>query len=286
MDKLNLMTSFVQVAELRSYTQAAKRLGKTKALMSTHVAQLEALLDVRLIDRNTRGIQLTPTGKAYYEQARRVLDEIATLERQLQHDHHSLAGRLRISAPSTFGELVLMPFIAHFGGVHPGLDIEVMLNDRYVDLVSEGFDLAVRIGTLEDSNLIARKVGEMKVVLCASPAFIAKHGMPEDPQALANVGAIEDTNVPSNKPWRCALGEAESTLAVRPKIAVNSALAAARLAANSHLIARCPDFAVKELMDRRQLIQLLPYYDFGKSPIHVVYNYRKHLSSKVTTLVD
>ncbi|WP_370280614.1 LysR family transcriptional regulator [Pontibacterium sp.] len=184
MDKLNLMTSFIAVAEEGTYTAAGKRLGKTTPLISTHISQLEELLDVRLITRSTRSMQLTPTGQSYYEEAKKVLDDIATLEARVRKENQNLVGRLRISAPVTFGEQVLMPFIAKMVEANPQLNVELMFNDRYVDIVAEGFDTAIRIGQLEDSALIARRIGSIRMLLCASPTFIERYGMPESPTDL------------------------------------------------------------------------------------------------------
>lgn len=281
MDKLNVMNSFVHVAEKGSYTAAAQHLSKTKALMSTHVSQLESELQVRLIHRSTRGIQLTEAGKAYYEQAKRILDDISMVEVSLRNDQQQIAGRLRISAPTTFGECVLMPFVAEFIDVHPDIKIDVVLNDRFVDLVSEGYDLAIRIGQLEDSDLIAVPVGLMTLKACASPVFIQRHSMPKVPQELASLPAVYDTNHKGRGLRRCYKEGESFAFPIQSVISVNNALASARLAVHGNLFTISPDFAVDPFLKTGQLLQLLSDYDFGSYPVNAIYSHRKYLQHKV-----
>ncbi len=281
MDKLNLMNSFVHVTEKGSYTAAAHQLRKTKALMSTHINQLEALLQVRLIHRSTRGLQLTDAGKAYYEHAKRILDDISTVEVGLKNDQQLLAGRLRISAPTTFGECVLMPFIAGFIQHYPDLKIDVVLNDQFVDLVSEGFDLAIRIGTLPDSDLIAMPVGKMILKACAAPDFIKLYGEPDHPHALAQLPAIYDSNTKRTGLRRCSKEGKEFSFTTKPILSVNNALASARLASHGVAFTISPDFAVDPFIQRGELQTILTDYDFGEYPIHVVYSHRKYLQQKI-----
>ncbi len=286
MDKLNLMSSFVAVAEEGSFTAAANRLGKTKALVSTHISQLETLLQVRLIIRSTRSMQITGEGKSYYEQAKKILDDIVTLEAQLLHDSQSLVGRLRISAPTTFGELVLMPCIAELTSANPDLNIELLLNDRYVDLINEGFDVGLRIGNLADSSLIARSAGFTRLMLCASPAFIEHYGKPAAIQQLAELPCVFDTNYRHSGTWHFINDQHETE--VRPNITarVNSALAAANMARTGRVIAYCPEFAIQSMLDSGELISVLPDECNTRLPVSVIYPHRQHLSSKVTTFTQ
>ena len=286
MDKLNLMSSFVAVVEEGSFTAAANRLGKTKALVSTHISQLETLLQVRLIIRSTRSMQITGEGKSYYEQAKKILDDIVTLEAQLLHDSQSLVGRLRISAPTTFGELVLMPCIAELTSANPDLNIELLLNDRYVDLINEGFDVGLRIGNLADSSLIARSAGFTRLMLCASPAFIEHYGKPAAIQQLAELPCVFDTNYRHSGTWHFINDQHETE--IRPNITarVNSALAAANMARTGRVIAYCPEFAIQSMLDSGELIRVLPDECNTRLPVSVIYPHRQHLSSKVTTFTQ
>lgn len=286
MDKLNLMNSFIAVAEEGTYTAAGKRLGKTTPLISTHISQLEELLDVRLITRSTRSMQLTPTGQSYYEEAKKVLDDIATLEARVRKENQNLVGRLRISAPVTFGEQVLMPFIAKMVEENPQLNVELMLNDRYVDIVAEGFDTAIRIGQLEDSALIARRIGSIRMLLCASPTFIERHGMPESPTDLQTLPCVFDTNFRQGNRW--SFTQKGKTVEVAPNVIarVNSAVAAARMATTGLAITYAPDFAVKNELEDGSLIEILSEYCQSDVPINMIYPHRKHLSAKVSTFVE
>ena len=281
MDKLNLMNSFVHVAEKGSYTAAAQHLGKTKALMSTHISQLENLLEVRLIHRSTRGLQLTDAGKAYYEQAKRILDDISMVEVGLRTDQQQIAGRLRISAPTTFGECVLMPFIAQFIQQHPDINIDVVLNDRFVDLVSEGYDLAIRIGHLADSDLIAVPVGHMSLKVCASTAFIKHFGEPLIPQDLSKLPAVYDSNHKGPKLRQCYKNGETFRFTIQPTISVNNALASAYLAVHANVFTISPDFAVDPFIESGGLQTLLPDFDFGAYPVNAVYSHRKYLQQKI-----
>lgn len=286
MDKLNLMNSFIAVAEEGTYTAAGKRLGKTTPLISTHISQLEELLDVRLITRSTRSMQLTPTGQGYYEEAKKVIDDIATLEARVRKENQNLVGRLRISAPVTFGEQVLMPFIANMIQQNPQLNVELMLNDRYIDLIAEGFDATVRIGQLEDSTLIARKIGSIRMLLCASPAFIERYGMPESPSDLQLLPCVFDSNLRQSNRWNFTRNG--KTIEVEPNVIarVNSAVAAARMAITGVAITYAPDFAVKHEIESGLLTEILGPYCQNDVPINMIYPHRKHLSAKVSSFVE
>lgn len=286
MDKLNLMTSFVAVVEEGSFTAAAKRLGKTTALISTHVTQLEESLGVRLVTRSTRSLKLTSTGQGYYAEAKRLLDDFASLEAKVRQEHDSLIGDLRVSAPTTFGEIVLVPLIAELIANNPNLNVELSLNDRFVDIISEGFDLAVRIGYLEDSSLVARKVGLSKLRLCASPAFIQQHGGLSHPEQLQNLPCVLDTNLRTNNIWLLSDGEQEFKVKPKVMMKVNSAIAAAQIAKRGLAISYSPEFAIKDDLAAGHLIPILDTYCQSAVPISVLYTHRKHLSARVSAFVE
>jgi DNA-binding transcriptional LysR family regulator len=285
MDKLNLMASFIAVVEEGNFTAAARRIGKTTALVSTHISQLEENLDVQLVTRTTRSIKLTSTGLNYYEEAKRVLDDIASLEAKVRQEHESLVGEIRITAPTTFGELVLAPLFADMIKNHPQLQIDLSLNDRFVDIVAEGFDMAIRIGQLEDSALIARKISTTKMVLCASPALIEKHGQPESPEDLQNLPCIFDTNNRYNY-W--SFKDGKKILNIKPNsiMKVNSAVAAGKLACAGLGICSSPQFAVQDALDIGNLVTVLDEFNQTEIPINVIYSHRKHLSAKVSAVLE
>lgn len=282
MNKLNLMAAFIAVYEEGSYTAAAKRLGKTKSLVSTQVSQLEELLQSRLITRSTRSIKPTASGASYYEQAKEILDHINDLESRLRDEQHNLVGKLRLSAPTTFGELIIMPFVATLIKKHPELQIDIMLSDRYVDIINEGFDAAIRIGHLEDSSLIANHVSDISVHLCASPEFIKNHGKPTSLDKLSLFPCVFDTNTRKSSSWEFSTNTGAIKVYPNQIIRVNSALAAACIAKHGSAIAYCPDFAIKEGVDKGDLIPLLTEEHKTQAPIHIIYPHRKHLSSRVS----
>jgi len=286
MDKLNLMTSFIAVAEEGTYTAAGKRLGKTTPLISTHVSQLEDLLGARLITRSTRSLKLTPTGQSYYEEAKKVLDDIATLEAQVRQETQSLVGQLRISAPVTFGEQVLMPFVAKMVEDNPRLNVELMLNDRYIDIVAEGFDIAVRIGTLEDSTLIAKRIGHVRMLLCASPGFIERYGNPESPTELKALPCVFDSNFRQIDRWR--FRHNGKAIEVTPNVIarVNSPIAAAQLAKTGQAVTYAPEFSVSDELKNGSLVEILSDYSHSDLPLSMIYPHRKHLSAKVSIFVE
>ncbi len=285
MDKLNLMRAFVAVVEEGSYTAAAKRIGKTKALVSVHVAQLETALSVRLIQRTTRSLHITDTGRVYYEEARRILDDVLSLESKLKAEHHSLVGRLRMTAPATFGTLILPQFIAVLRQQHPQLQVDITLTDRYVDLIDEGFDAGIRIGHLADSSLIARKVGQSSLVLCASPSFIATQGAVKKPEDITSLPCIVDSNYKGKQVWWFKQGQHEYKVEANTAVTVNSAQAAAHMASLGAGLLLTPEFAAHEYIRNGTLQILLSDYALDTLPVNVVYPSRQHLSSKVTLLI-
>ncbi|WP_286239121.1 LysR family transcriptional regulator [Neptuniibacter halophilus] len=283
MNKINLMQAFICVYEEGSYTAAARRLGKTKALLSTQIAQLEEHLQVRLITRSTRSLKPTSAGRSYYEQARQILDEISNLEARLRDEHHSLQGKLRLSAPTTFGEVVLMPFLAELLQTHPQLEFDLMLSDRYVDIINEGFDAAVRIGQLQDSSLIASQLGEIRMQLCAAPDFLQRYGTPANLQALKSLPCVFDTNYRYSH-WAFNTEQGSVQVNPRQKVRVNSALASASMARSGAAICYCPDFAVTALINSGELIPLLADQFDNRTPVQLIYPHRKHLSTRVALL--
>ncbi|WP_165872683.1 LysR family transcriptional regulator [Celerinatantimonas diazotrophica] len=280
------MNSFVHVAELHSYTAAAAKLNKTKALMSTHVRQLEEALDVRLISRSTRGFNLTDAGRRYYQQARQILDEISEMEVGLREGEQQMAGRLRVSVPNTFGEQVMMGFIGEFVARYPKINIEVLLSDQYVDLVGQGFDLAIRIGNLKDSTMIARELGNSRSLLVASPKMIDGFSI-EHPDDLTGFPMVFDSNLKSERQrWVGRFNGQQYLLDLKPVVYVNSARASAELASRNIGVALCPMFAAKPFFDTHELVPLLQDYDFGDVPINAVYPNRQQLSVRARYFID
>ncbi|MEM7489208.1 MAG: LysR substrate-binding domain-containing protein, partial [Pseudomonadota bacterium] len=207
MDTIDGMRSFVTAVEAGSFTAAADRLGLSKKLVSKYVAELEARLGTRLLHRTTRTLALTEAGSAAYAQCLDILDRVDALKSGSQAGTRDLAGTIRLSAPVTFGEVYLPSLLQSFAARHPRIEFDLRLNDRYVDLTDEGFDLAIRVGRLEASGLIARKLGVTRLLVVASPAYLAAHGAPAVPGDLKDHVCIRDTNLRGGIEWPLTSGE-------------------------------------------------------------------------------
>ncbi|MGE0483571.1 MAG: LysR substrate-binding domain-containing protein [Gammaproteobacteria bacterium] len=283
MDKLAAMQCFDQVAASGSFSAAARQLGRSKAAVSRLVGELEAELGVQLLVRTTRQVRLTEAGLGYRERCRQLLADLADLESRVRRDDAALDGLLRITAPRTFAELHLAPFVQHFRDRHPGLVLELVLSDAYVDLVQEATDVAIRVGALEDSTLVARRLAVTRVVCCAAPAYFARHGRPQRVQELQDHVLIADTNIRQPGQWRFAGGE---TLRVQGRVQVNSALFVRELLLQGHGIGMVPEFVIAAaLADAR--LEALPFvYEPRELGVYALYPRRRHLSTRLRALVD
>lgn len=286
MDTLDLMRTFVAVADTQSFTGAGKRLGRSKALVSKHVGELEERLGVRLINRTTRSVQVTEIGRAYYERARGLIADFESLEESIKAESGQPRGRLRITAPQTLGELELVEMLAAFRQRYPSLDVEVFLADRLVDLIGEGFDLAIRVTTLQDSTLIARKLCDVRLLLCASPAYFAEAGRPRTPQDLARLNCIVDSNIRWRDSWRFGPVGREAVVRVEPCLTVNSATAVHRALHLGLGVGFIPEFAVARDLREGRLVALFEDATVQALGVYLVYPHRMHLSAKVRAFID
>src|SRR5215813_10384059 len=202
MDRLAAIEAFVRVAECGSFSQAAQRLHASKSVVSRQVGALEADLGVRLLHRTTRALTLTEAGRSYFERASRILADLEEANASVGQLQAAPRGRLRVSAPMSFGFLHLGPAVPDFLDRYPDVDIELVMNDRYVDLVDEGFDMAVRIGRLEDSSLVARKLAPARRTVCAAPAYLQTRGTPVSPDDLEAHECLCYSNLGQSQEWR------------------------------------------------------------------------------------
>jgi DNA-binding transcriptional LysR family regulator len=286
MDTLDLMRTFVAVADTHSFTGAGKRLVRSKALVSKHVGELEQRLGVRLVNRTTRSVQVTEIGRAYYERARALIAEFESLEEAIKAESGQPRGRLRITAPQTLGEMELVEMLNAFRQRYPGLDVEVFLADRLVDLIGEGFDLAIRVTTLQDSTLIARKLCDVRLLLCASPAYLAQAGTPRRPEDLAGMNCIVDSNIRWRESWRFGAAGKESVVRVEPCLTVNSATAVHRALHLGMGVGFIPEFAVARDLREGGLVALFEETTVQSLGVYLVYPHRMHLSAKVRAFID
>jgi DNA-binding transcriptional LysR family regulator len=286
MDTLDLMRTFVAVADTQSFTGAGKRLGRSKALVSKHVGELEGRLGVRLINRTTRSVQVTEIGRAYYDRAKALIADFETLEETIKAESGQPRGRLRITAPQTLGEMELMEMLHAFRARYPELDVDVLLADRMVDLIAEGFDLALRVTTLQDSTLIARKLCDVRLLLCAAPAYLKHAGVPAKPQDLVRHTCVVDTNIRWREAWRFGSPDKEEVVRVDPCLTVNSATAVHRALIKGMGIGFIPEFAVARDLRSGKLVAVLEGDTRHQLGVFLVYPQRQHVSAKVRAFID
>ncbi|RWL79643.1 MAG: LysR family transcriptional regulator [Mesorhizobium sp.] len=226
MDRLDAMSLFVATVEAGSLSAAAKRAGVPLATVSRKLSELEKHLGTRLLNRSTRRLALTDAGQSYLAACRRILDEVNEAERTAAGEYSSPTGELVITAPVVFGRLHVLPVITDFLAIYPQVDVRLTLSDRITQLVEEHIDLALRIGELPDSAMVAIRVGSIRRIVCASPAYLASHGTPEKPSELAGHNCVTFEGLAAPATWSFGAGKAETTVPVRSRLQVNTAEAA------------------------------------------------------------
>ena len=287
MDTLTRMRAFIDVVEAEGFSAAGRRIGRSKALLSKYVRELEDDLGTLLLNRTTRQFSLTEAGHTYYRRASEILREIDTLADSVRDSSGDVRGRVKLSAPRTFADAAMGQSLIDFAVAHPDIVLDINLDDRFVDLVEEGYDIAIRISRLESSSLIARRLAPFDIRLCASPALIAKRGKPERPSDLSNLPCIIDSNARwlSNWPFRNEKGEPISVSVAGP-IEVNSPMAVRAAALAGLGFAIVPDFIVAEDLASGRLFCMLDEYLPEGGGIYAVYPHRRYLPGKVRVLVD
>jgi DNA-binding transcriptional LysR family regulator len=286
MDRLAAMQAFAKVVETGSFTKAAEALGISRTMATVHVGRLEEHLHVRLLNRTTRRLSLTEAGNAYYERCAALLAEIDVVESSLEAMAEEPAGVLKISAPVSFGVLHLGAALAEFAQKHPAVRFDVSLNDRTVDLVDEGYDLAIRIARLVDSSLVARRLALTSLRVCAAPEYVRKHGAPKHPRELASRPAFGYAYSGAGDKWTFTRAGETVEVRVRTESRANNGDLIRMMAMHGHGIALLPDFIVAGDLKSKRLVPLLPGWDAPELGIFAVYPSRKYLSAKVRTLVD
>ncbi|MEL6449532.1 MAG: LysR family transcriptional regulator [Pseudomonadota bacterium] len=287
MSRLQALQHFVAVVEAGSFTAAADRLGVAKSAVSRRVRELEQRLGAQLLNRTTRATDLTDSGRAFYERAVRVLADLDEAEAAVAQRGGRLIGTLRVALPLSFGTLHMAAPIAAFLEAHPEIDLQVDLNDRRVDLVSEGMDLALRIGHLRDSTLIARKLFDVKFVTCASPAYLAAHGTPATPEDLTDHHVLVYTNVtdPRLLPYVDPEGQSHD-VRVEPRLAASNGDLLVAAAAEGQGIVVEPNFMAAQAVADGSLVPILHGYSRPTTPAYIVYPHTRHLSLRVRAFID
>ena len=287
MDSLNAMEVFVRVVQAGSFSAAARALDLTPSAVSKQIGRLEDRLGARLMNRTTRQLSLTEVGAGYYERASRILADIAEAERAVADLHGAPRGTLRLNLPHFFGRRYVVPLIPDFVAAHPEVRIHVTLNDRFVDLVEEGVDLAVRIGELQDSSLIARRLVANRRVVCGAPDYFARHGRPRVPAELEGHNCLVYTYRASRNDWHFTTPEGgEEVVTVAGNLEANEAEALYSLVLAGFGIGLLPLWLVGPDLEAGRLEQACPGYHGPDSEISVVYPPGRHLSPKVRAFVD
>lgn len=287
MDRLTEMEAFVQVVDHGGFTDAARKMGLSKSAISKHVSALEARLAVRLLNRTTRRVSPTEVGLAYYDRARAVLSEASEADSMVTAMQSTPKGSLRVSAPVTFGVSQVAGAVATFLNYYPEVDINMVLDDRFVELIAEGFDVAIRIGTLADSSLKARKLAAARSLIAASPAYLEAHGTPRSIDDLTEHRLLHYSQLSTGNFWRLRgpSGE-ERQVRVGGRLTVNNGEALMRAAEAGLGIAQIPAFMLGDAIESGRLVELLPDRPPEILGIYAVYPQGRFPQPKLRAFID
>lgn len=290
MDTLTRMRAFVAVAEAGGYSAAGRKIGRSKALLSKYVRELEDEVGALLLNRTTRKLSLTTAGEMYLGRAAELIREVDGLRDLVRDQASGAGGTVRLSAPRTFADSPLGEALVAFALLRPDVTLDVDLSDRFVDLVEEGFDLAIRITTLADSGLIAKRLGPMSLVVVGAPELIDRVGAPETPEALADRPLIIDTNArePHRLRFRGTAGGDDIVVAAPENgpLTVNSPVMALRAARAGLGFAVLPDFVAECALGDGAVVEVLAAHRWDAAAIHVLYPHRRHQTARVRALID
>ncbi len=280
------MRTFVGVVSEGSFSGAAKRLEMSPQLVSKYVAQLESRLGARLINRSTRRLSITEVGQAYYERCQVILADIDEMESAVGDAVAEARGTLRINAPMTFGTMHLSKAIAEYQCLQPAVTVDLTLDDRVVDIVSEGYDIAIRIGQLRESSLVARKLAPVRLVVCGAPDYLAERGVPNSPRDLKDHDCLRYTLSSDAARWRFKDGERTQDVEVKGSFLANNgdAIRLAALAGKGLILQ--PTFIVGDDIRAGRLTHILEAFEAEPMAVYAVYAHRQYLSGKVRTFVD
>lgn len=286
MDKLQQMEAFAAVVDSGSFVRAAAALKRSTTAVSRLVGELEARLGVRLLHRTTRKLSLTEEGEVFHARCKELLGGLDEAEAEVAAHAGEAVGQLRINVPVSYGLLRLAPLWPDFIARHPRVVLDVTLADRLVDLVDEGYDLAVRISRLPASSLVSRRLASTRLVLCASPEYLRRHGAPQHPSEIVHHAVITYTLLAMGEQWPFEGPEGALTVKVAPRMRSNSGDTCCAAALHHQGIVLQPSFLVGPHLASGALVELLPQYRSLQLGIHAVYASRKHLTPKVRVLID
>jgi DNA-binding transcriptional LysR family regulator len=286
MDRIDAMQAFVAVADLQGFAPAARKLGLSPSGVTRLIAALEDRLGARLLQRTTRSVTLTDVGARYLERARRILADIEEAEGSAQAERTRPSGRLVVSAPVGFGRLHVSPVMTAYLTRYPEVSGELRLADRMVNLVEDGVDLAVRIGHLADSTLVARHVGEMRRIVVASNGYLKQRGEPDTPEQVASHDTIQFGAMTASPEWRFVKDGRDVSVTCTPRFITNSADAAIQYAEKGGGLTRVLAYQAADAIKGGRLRIVLEKFEAPALPIHLVYPTSRLLSAKVRTFID
>ena len=286
MSHLPELRAFIRLVEVRSFTQVARELRVKQSTISKWLAAMEAELGVQLIDRTTRSHRVTEAGRLFYESAKQMVDAYDSAVAALQEDQSTLRGRLRLSLPVVFGKLYVVPLVARFLRLHPELEVEMQLTDRYVSLVEEGFDLAIRVGVPSDSSLISHNLGNCVRRLVASPEYLKRRGTPQTPSDLAQHHCLAHTELSTNPTWVLSKAGQSHRVAVRGRASVNNSEAALALCKSGLGVCLLASWLVDTEISAGHLLELMPTYVAPAAPVCALSPPGHHLPRRTRALVE
>lgn len=287
MDRFEEMRTFVRVVEAGSLSAAAERLDIAKSAVSRRLADLESRLDVQLLNRTTRRLNLTDSGSLFYQRCQRILADLEESEQYVSSEHTNLRGTIRIAAPLTFGVRHLSPVLNEFLKLHPELNLDLDLNDRNINLVDEGFDMGIRIGKLEDSSMMARKLASAKTLLCASPEYLAQYGEPQTPEELKNHVGLSYSNVSENQLWQFTREDGKHySVHVPFRMRANNGDVLVSAALDGLGVVATVSFICYRELEQGRLVQVLQDYKTEEVGVYAIYPSQRHLPGRVRLLID
>jgi DNA-binding transcriptional LysR family regulator len=286
MDLFSSMKVFVAVVDGGSFAAAANRLDTSRAMASKQVQNLEEHLGTRLLNRTTRKLSLTETGRGFYERCVQIIADVEEAEQAAGQMTSVPRGVLKVTMPLSYGQHVLGSMIGEYAQSYPLVRLDIALSDRKVDIVEEGFDLAIRIGALAQSDLIARKIGGIRSLVCAAPAYLARFGTPASPGELPRHACLGYTLTGTGGEWRLEGADGEVVVPIAGPVRADNGDFLRLAAVSGAGIVMQPEFIVGDDLAAGRLVRILPAWQSGELGVHAVYPSRKHLSAKVRTFVD
>lgn len=288
MDRFQAMQVFTRVVDANSFTLAAENLGLPRATVSTTIQNLERLLKTRLLNRTTRRLSLTPDGAAYYERCVRILAEVEDAEASFHDLTRGPRGKLRIDTPPSIGRLILVPALCDFHQRYPDIELAIGLSDRPVDMVQEAVDCVIRVGELQDSTMVAKRIGNFESISCVAPAYVERYGKPDSLDDLNKHQAVQYFSARNsrNMNWTFTVDGKPTEVAMRGAVSVNDAEAYVMCGLKGFGMIQAPRYMVAPLLASGQLLEVLSAWTPPPLPISVMYLQNRHLSPKVRVFVD